>query len=196
MNRQEVVLRDHLFLFGEGMMREKIIKTERIYSGRILNLEILDVELPDGTIQKREVIDHHGAAAVVAIDGEGRVLLVRQFRSASRETMIEIPAGLLDPNETPIACAARELQEETGYKPGKIEALGGHYVAPGYTREFIHLFLATELSESKLPADADEHIEVERATLDEALGMIERGEIVDGKTIIGLLKYAARVKRG
>ncbi len=171
-------------------MSEKIIATKRIYSGRIVTLDVCDVELTDGQRQIREIIRHPGAVAVVAIDDQQRVLLVRQYRSASAEVMTEIPAGLLDAGEEPLQAASRELQEETGYKPGKIESLGGLYTAPGYTAEYIHLFVATDLIESYLPADDDEFIELSRATLDEALAMIDRGEITDAKTIIGLLKYA------
>lgn len=171
-------------------MSEKIIATQRIYSGRIVTLDVCDVELPDGQRQIREIIRHPGAVAIIALDDQNRLLLVRQYRSASAEVMTEIPAGLLDEGEKPVEAASRELQEETGYKPGKIESLGGLYTAPGYTAEYIHLFVATHLIESRLPADDDEFIELHRATLDEALAMIDRGEITDSKTIIGLLKYA------
>ncbi len=174
-------------------MQEKILETTQIYQGRIFNLESSQVELPDGTIAKREVIRHPGATALIAIDDEGKLLLVSQFRIASGRVMLEIPAGTRDLNEPPEVCAPRELQEETGYKPGKLEAMGGFYVAPGYTTEYIYLYLATELVESRLPGDSDEFIEVTRATLDECMQMIERGDIADAKTIIGVTRYARRV---
>ncbi len=173
-------------------MHEKVLTTERIYSGRIVTLDIAEVELPDGQHQKREIIRHPGAVAVIAFDADRRVLLVRQFRSAAAKIMLEIPAGLLNPAESPLDAASRELQEETGYKPGKIESLGGFYVAPGYTTEYIHLFIATDLIESRLPADEDEFIEVERYMLDETVAMIDRGDISDSKTIIGLLRVSQR----
>ncbi len=174
-------------------MRETILNMRRVFTGKIFRLETCEVLLPNGHRAKREVIRHSGAAAIVAVDNEGRILLVRQYRVASDQLMIEIPAGLLDEGEDPGHCAVRELQEETGYKPGRIERLGGFYVAPGYTSEYIHVFLATDLIESQLPPDSDEFIEILRVSLPDALAMIERGEIADSKTIIGLLRYAKRI---
>ena len=171
-------------------MNEKILSTKRIYSGRIVTLDLCEVELPDGQHQMREIIRHPGAVALVALDDQNRVLLVRQFRSASAQIMSEIPAGVLNAGEEPMAAAVRELQEETGYKPGKIESLGGFYTAPGYTTEYIHLFVATQLIESRLPADIDELIELDHLAFSDVLTMIERGEIEDAKTIIALLMYA------
>jgi len=171
-------------------VNEKVIKTQSIYEGRVVKLALLDVELPDGKHSKRELVRHPGAVAIVALDAEQNVLLVRQFRIAAGKVLCEIPAGTLEPGEAPLICAERELQEETGYRPGKIEAMGGLYVAPGYTTEYIHLFLATELHESRLDADADEFIEVDRVPLRDAVAMIERGDIVDGKSIAGLLRVA------
>ncbi len=171
-------------------MNEKILSTKRIYSGRIVTLDLNEVELPDGQHQLREIIVHPGATALIALDNQNRILLVRQFRSAAAVIMSEIPAGLLNMGENPVQAAIRELQEETGYKPGKIEPLGGFYTAPGYTTEYIHLFVATELIESRLPADEDEFIEVDHVTLDNAILMVEQGEITDAKTIIALLMYA------
>jgi ADP-ribose pyrophosphatase len=171
-------------------MQETTLHTEQIYKGRVVNLVVLDVRLPNGEESKRELIRHPGAVAIVALDEARNVLLVRQYRIAAGRVLREIPAGTLEPDEPPLDCAVRELQEETGYRPGKLEALGGMYVAPGYTTEYIHVFLATDLSESRLAADSDEFIEVDRVPLADAVGMIERGEIVDGKSIIGLLKVA------
>jgi ADP-ribose pyrophosphatase len=176
-------------------MHETIVSSNRIYAGKIVTLDVQEVELPDGQHSMREVIQHVGAVAVVALDDAGRVLLVRQFRSAVRSVQVEIPAGVRNPAESPSDCAIRELQEETGYRPGKLEPLGGLFTAPGYTTEYIHLFLATDLTESRLPGDADEFIEVECLTLDEALGRIDRGEIEDAKTVIGLLRVARRLRQ-
>lgn len=174
-------------------MQETILDTETIYEGRIVRLEVRRVRLVDGQIQKREVICHQGAVALIALDQQQNVLLVRQFRSGARQVMLEIPAGLLEPGESPEACAVRELQEETGYKPEHLEDLGGLYPTPGYTTEYIHLYLATHLKEAKLAGDADEFIEVERLPLAQALAMIERGEITDGKTLVALLRLARRL---
>ena len=171
-------------------MKETILKQEQIYKGRVINLSLLEVELPDGKTSQREIVQHPGAIAIVALDAAQQVVLVRQYRTAADRILLEIPAGTLNPGEAPRVCAERELQEETGYYPGKLEPLGGIYVAPGYTTEYIHLFLATDLRESHLEADDDEFIEVERVTMADALQMIESGEICDGKSVAGLLRVA------
>jgi len=175
-------------------MHETIVNSKRLYTGKILTLDVNEVELPDGQRSMREVIQHVGAVAVVALDPAGQVLLVRQFRSAARRVETEIPAGIRNPSESPAECAIRELQEETGYRPGKLEPLGGLYTAPGYTTEYIHLFLASELTESRLPGDADEFIELEHVPLQEVLARIDRGEIEDAKTVIGLLRLSRRLE--
>ena len=174
-------------------MDEKIVSTNQIYNGRVVNFAVHEVELPDGKRAKRELIRHPGAVAMVALDDNNNVFMVRQFRIAAARVMFEIPAGTLNKDEEPLHCAERELQEEIGYRAASMEPLGGFFVAPGYTTEFIHLFLATGLSESRLEADADEFIEVARFTLAEAIAMVERGEIVDGKTISGLLRVGRRL---
>ncbi|RMF80500.1 MAG: NUDIX hydrolase, partial [Chloroflexi bacterium] len=168
-------------------MQEEIIRTKSIYSGRIVKLSVHDVRLPDNRETTREIIEHPGAAAIVALDDAQQVLLVRQYRIAADKILLELPAGTLEPDEDPEACAVRELQEETGYKPAQIERLGGFYVAPGYTTEFIHLFLAMQLRVSALSGDDDEFVEVVRLPFSQALALVERGEIEDAKTITGLL---------
>jgi ADP-ribose diphosphatase len=181
---------------GIDFMRETIVRIHRVFTGRIFGLESCEVALPDGRHAFREVIRHSGAAAVVPVDDDGKILLVRQYRVAADQMMVEIPAGLLDEHEDPAACASRELQEETGFKPGHLEAMGGLHTAAGYTSEFVHLFVATDLIQSRLAADTDEFIEVRRVALEDALAMIENGDITDAKTIIGLLRYAKHVGVG
>ena len=169
-------------------MHERIIHTARIYDGYLVKLDLHKVELPDGKHSKREVVKHPGAVAIVALDDEGNVLLVRQFRLAAGDIILEIPAGTLDPEESPENCARRELQEEVGYEPKMLESIGGIFTAPGYTTEFIHLFLATQLMESPLEGDADEFLEVVRMPLDDVLKLIDDGKIIDSKTLAGLLR--------
>jgi ADP-ribose pyrophosphatase len=166
---------------------EKLESSELIYDGRVVHLYKDSVTLPNGQSSKREVIRHVGAVALVPIDSDGKVVLVRQYRHATGKVLLEIPAGTLNKNEVPEVCAIRELQEETGYKPGKLQKIGGIYTAPGYTSEFIHLYLATDLVASELEKDEDEFIEVIRVTLDEAIELIANGEIADGKSVSGLL---------
>lgn len=174
-------------------MQEIITGTRKIFKGRVVRLNVHEVRLPNGQLSRREMVHHNGAVAVIALDADQNVLLVRQFRLGANAVMLEIPAGILEPDEAPLLCAERELQEEVGYKPGKLEPLGGFFAAPGYTTEYIHLFLATDLTESRLLGDDDEFLELHRLPFAEALAMVERGDIVDAKTIIGLLRVAKRL---
>ncbi|MBC8099253.1 MAG: NUDIX hydrolase [Armatimonadetes bacterium] len=174
-------------------MEEIIVSTRKVYSGRIVKLDVHEVVLNDGQHTKREQIRHPGAAAIVAIDEQQNVLLVRQYRLPAGRVMIELPAGTMYEDEPPFDCALREMQEETGYKPDVLEPLGGYYTAPGYTTEFIHLFLGTKLRPSTLAGDQDEYIELLRMPFAEALDKAERGEFQDGKTIIGLSRAARKL---
>ncbi len=174
---------------------EKILSSEPIYQGKLVDLHRVTVELPDGSQAWREVIRHPGAVAVVPLLDGDRVVLVRQFRTAARAVTLEIPAGTLEPGEDPARAAQRELQEEIGYRPGELERLVGEYTAPGYTDELIHIYLATGLTPSRLDGDVDEFIDTLTLPLDAALDMVARGEITDGKTLIGLLWVARRLGR-
>ncbi|MCS6837038.1 MAG: NUDIX hydrolase [Anaerolineae bacterium] len=174
-------------------MEEKIIDTRAIYAGRVVRLDVHQVELPNGVQGRREILTHPGAVAIVALDDEQHVLLVRQFRLAANQVMLEIPAGTREPGEDIFVCAERELREETGQRPLKLEHLGGFFVAPGYTTEYIHLFLAEGYEPAPLTMDADEQISVERVPLREALAMIDDGRIIDGKSAVGLLRVARRL---
>jgi ADP-ribose pyrophosphatase len=164
-----------------------------IYKGRIVDLRLERVTLPNGTIVDLEVIRHRGASAVAAVDDQGRVSLIRQYRYAAGGYIWELPAGVLDsPDEPPEACAARELREEAGLVAAELRRLGTIFTTPGFCDERIHLFLARGLSEEGHGHEADEVIaEIARVPLAEALAMIQRGEIVDGKTIAGLHLAAA-----
>ncbi len=170
-----------------GRLHERVTASERVYLGRIMNVRVDTVELADGRVAAREVVEHSPVVAIVPIDGDGNVVLVRQYRLPAQEVLLEIPAGGVDPGESVEGAALRELREETGCRAGTIEAIGGFFVSPGYVTEFIHLFLARDLSENSLEGDADEEIEIVRMPLAEAVRLIEMGEIKDGKSIIGLL---------
>ncbi len=172
---------------------ESLLRKETIYEGRIVNLYLETVRLPDGQEATREIIRHKGAVAIVPVHDDGRVVLVRQFRLPAGQRLLEVPAGTLEPGEDPVDCAVRELQEEAGLYPGQLTRLGGIFTAPGYTSEYIHLFVATDLRPSALRGDADEFLEVVTLTLDEALALIDRGEVADGKTIAALLWAARRL---
>jgi ADP-ribose pyrophosphatase len=171
-------------------VQEIITGTRKIFKGRVVRLNVHEVRLTNGQLSRRELIDHAGAVAIIALDGEGHVVMVRQFRIGANRVLLEIPAGILEAGESPEVCAVRELQEEVGCKPARLDSLGGFFVAPGYSTEYIHFYLARDLTEAHLQGDADEFIEVQRLPLTEAIAMVERGEIEDAKTIIGLLRAA------
>lgn len=173
------------------MPDEQVIHSEQIYQGRVVNLRVDTIERTDGRTFKREIIQHGGAVAMVALDANNDVLLVRQHRSGAGKRLLELPAGGLEPGEPPVDCARRELQEEVGYYPESLQELGGFFVAASYTTEFITIYLARDLRPSELPGDVDEQIEVVRMPFNRALQMALDAEIEDSKTLIGLT-WAAR----
>jgi ADP-ribose pyrophosphatase len=160
--------------------------TKNIYTGIVVSLNIDTVTLPNGLTVDLEVVRHPGAAAVVPLKDDGMVVLIRQFRHAAGGFIYEIPAGKLDPGEDPIACAARELEEEIGYKAGKFELLSSIFTAPGFTDEVIHVYKATGLMAGRQQLDRDEVLEVIEMPLLDAIRMIETGAIRDAKSIVGL----------
>lgn len=171
---------------------ETTIASRYPYRGRIIDVRVDDVRLPDGRTATREIVEHRPAVCVVAIDADDNVLLVSQFRLPAGKALLEIPAGSTNPDEDPEDAARRELAEETGYTAGTMERLGSFFSAPGFVTEYLHLYLATDLHESRLPADDDEDIEVVRLPVGEAIARAIRGELEDAKTLVGLLALAAR----
>ncbi|HHT9119883.1 MAG TPA: NUDIX hydrolase [Candidatus Hypogeohydataceae bacterium YC41] len=173
---------------------EKTIKSELIYGGKKLRLYRDEVELPSGGKALREVVEHPGSVAMVPIIKEGEVLLIRQYRYAVKGYLYEIPAGTLEEGETPEQCAIREMEEETGYLPQRLEKLGQFYPSPGVMNELMHLYKVSQLVRKKpesVVSPPEESIEqVVILHLSKALDMIRRGEIIDGKTICGLLWVA------
>lgn len=172
---------------------EMMVRSDRVYSGRIVQLRVDEVRLPDGRSAQREVVEHPGSVAVVALDADGAVVLVRQYRYPAGRALLEIPAGTRKPGENPLVCVTRELTEETGYTAGRIEHLIGFYVAPGFCTEYLDVYLATDLVPGVASPDEDEGIEVVRMPLDEAVARVDHGEICDGKSVIGLLVVARRM---
>lgn len=158
-----------------------------LFKGRVVELSIERVRLPNGSVCELELIHHRGAAAVVPVDHDGQVLLVRQYRHATGGWLLEVPAGKLD-GELPEACAAREVEEETGHRPGRLTPMGWIWTTPGFTDERIWLFLATNLEAGRQALQADEALTVERMPLAEAVAMAARGEIEDAKSICALLR--------
>ena len=170
------------------MAEEKQLNSQKIYDGRILSLRVDRVLLQNGREAVREVIDHQGAAGIVAFDDEGKLLMVRQYRYPIGQELLELPAGKIDLGETPLQCAARELQEETGYCAQKLTELGRVYPAAAYDVEMVYLYYAEGLTPVQQKLDEDEFLSVEHIDFDEAVRMVLDDEILDGKTQIGILK--------
>jgi len=172
------------------MANEVTVAEESIYSGRVVHLRVATVRLPDGRLAAREIVTHPDAVAILPVDGQGNVLLVRQFRKAVEQDLLEIPAGLMEGGEDPVATARRELAEEAGFAADNLERLTGFFTSAGFCTEYIHLFLATGLHPVARRPAWDEDIATVWLPLAQALAMIERGEVRDAKTIIALLMVA------
>jgi ADP-ribose pyrophosphatase len=166
---------------------EELVSRQYLYRGRILNLRLDSVRIPNGSETIREVVEHPGAVVIVAVDQDGTVLLVRQYRHAVGRDILELPAGTLEKNEPPDAAAPRELKEETGYTAQRWDLLTRFFSSPGILTEELHIFLARDLAEGLFQPMEDEDISLERVPLPEALQRVRRGEIVDAKSMLGLL---------
>jgi ADP-ribose pyrophosphatase len=175
--------------------------SRRVYTGRVISLDVDTVRFPNGTVGELEMIRHPGASAVVPFlddpdSPDPRVVLIRQYRHAVGDYVFEIPAGRLDEGEAPEACARRELIEETGYSADRLVRMTTFHTTPGFTDETIHLFAASGLTAGSSQLEADEILDLHPVPFSAAVAMIERGEIKDGKTMIGLLFSAEFIRPG
>jgi ADP-ribose pyrophosphatase len=179
------------------MMLPKTKNTELLYHGRIFDLIIEEVEDTPGKIRKREIISHPGGSVVVPLLDNNEVIFVRQYRYPLKKFILEIPAGKLEPNEDPLEAAKRELREETGYLAKHYEKLTAMLTTPGFCNEVLHIFLATGLKRSEHGQDLDEgeqSLTVEKIPFIKVIEMIERGEIIDSKTIAGIFLAERKLK--
>ena len=158
-----------------------------IYSGRVFDVAQHEVRLPDGRAQTYDLVEHNGAVTILPLDSDGSLIFVRQHRVGAQAELLELPAGVLHEGEDPREGAAREVREETGLSAASLLRLGGFYMAPGYSTEYMHVFLATQLTPDPLPQDDDEFLEEVRIPARQALEMALRGEIEDGKTLVSLM---------
>ncbi len=170
-------------------MPEKTVSSQLIYDGRVVRLRLDTVVTPNGRESKREIVEHRGAVAMVAIDEKNNLFLVRQFRKPTERVLLELPAGTLEKGETIEKTVLREMQEETGYRPQTVQSLGGFYSAPGFCSEYIHLFLVTDLVPARLEGEDTGEIELTRMPVDEAKKLVDEGVICDAKSVIGIFKY-------
>jgi ADP-ribose pyrophosphatase len=189
--------------FGDDPLEEQVVASHLIHRGRYMEFRVDTIERADGTRGTRDVVGHPGAVAVLALDAAGRLLLVRQWRIPAGRALLEIPAGTLDVHdglaEDPDVACRRELEEETGHRAASWRKLATFWTAPGFASELMHLYLATGLDgvadhDGRLAPDEDEHLELSRVTIDEALAMVDAGEISDAKSILGIL-WLERLRR-
>jgi ADP-ribose pyrophosphatase len=164
----------------------ELLKSEVLMKGRAFAIRRDYLKTPDGRETKLDIIEHGGSVVVIPVDEHGNILLVRQYRHATGGDLLELPAGTLDEDEDPEVCAAREIREETGMAAGSLKKLGEFYLAPGYSDEFMIVYLATDLSDSPLDADDDEFLSLEAVPISEAIRMAERGQIPDAKSLAAL----------
>ena len=175
---------------------ETTLRSEQLVDGKLLKVFRDEVRLPDGAMSSREWINHPGAAAVIPLFDDGTTILVRQYRYAARQAVLEVPAGKADyEGEDPAAVAARELEEETGWRAGRLVSLGASYPCIGYSNERIHVYLAEELIQVEQCLDGGEFLELVTLDFDEAVAMARRGDLQDMKTILALLLAEAHRRR-
>ena|SRR5688572_30400268 len=168
-------------------MYVKVLKSTDVYSGRNFHIKRVNVRWPNGKISSLDILVHPGSVIIIPIDDDGNILFVRQYRHAAGEDLLELPAGTRDDDERFEECAAREIREETGMEAGKLQKVGEFYLAPGYSSEFMVVFLATGLKDNPLDADDDEFLQVEKIPLQQAMEMAERGDVPDAKSLAALL---------
>ncbi len=171
-----------------------LINRRTVHLGRVIEVQVDDVEVRDGLNVRRDVVRHPGAVVMLAVDADERILWIRQHRWAAGRELLELPAGTLEQGEAPQECARRELAEETGFAAATWQALGGFYSAPGFCDEYLHAFVATELTPEQADGDEDEDITLEPLTLEETMAQLEAGEIEDAKSLATLMLYLR--KRG
>lgn len=168
-------------------MQFETIQSQTIYQGRVFGVRVDQVRLPDGKITQLEIVEHPGAVVLVPLDKEGNLWFVRQYRHATQETILELPAGTMEGEENAETSARREIREEIGMSAGNLRKIGEFYIAPGYSTEMLYIYLATDLLSDPLPGDEDEYLCVEKIPIDQAFAMVYQGQIRDAKTLAALL---------
>lgn len=172
---------------------EKVLSSETTFRGRVFEVEVAQIELVNQRRSSREIVHHHGGACVIAVDTEKNIYLVEQYRIATKQMLLELPAGKLEVGEEHFACAKRELAEELGIKAKKWSLLSAFYPTPGYCDENIHIYLAEDLSFGEKQLDPGEFLNSIKLPLSQAMEMVKKNEIIDAKTIIGILLTAQKL---
>lgn len=167
-------------------MSHKVLKSEIVYEAHAFDVRRDDVEFPSGKVHAMDIVDHTGAVAMVPVDADGNIILVRQYRHSAKKSLLELPAGTLNKGEDPEACAQRELREEIGMAPGSLKLLADFFLAPGYSTERMWIYLARRLKAESLPGDEDENLDVVTISLNDAFAAMRESQIEDAKTMLGL----------
>ena len=175
-------------------MPPKVLNSEVRYRGRAFSVRVDDVEFAPGRTHRLDIVEHTGAVTILPLDDAGQIWFIRQYRHAAGQTLLELPAGTLEPGEDPTLAANRELQEEIGMRAERLEEIATFFLAPGYSTELMHLYLATGLRPSALDQDEDEMIAVEKVPVSAVWGLIEKGELADAKSLVGVLAAARRLR--
>jgi ADP-ribose pyrophosphatase len=173
---------------------EKEIESKKIFQGRLISVRVDTVEMPDGKKSTREIVEHPGAVAVIAITQDQELILVRQFRKAAGEIVLELPAGVPNKGERGEETARRELEEETGYFAKKIKKVCAGYASPGYSNEVLQFYLAEDMNKMKQKTDEDEFVEVDLIDVETCVDLLKQGKIKDNKTIVGILLAEKHLK--
>jgi ADP-ribose pyrophosphatase len=168
-------------------MTFETVSTEKIYQGRAFSVRRDQVRLPGGKVTQLDIVEHVGAVTMIPIDDQGRILFVRQYRHAAGRSLLELPAGTIEVDEPPVECARREIREETGMAAAQLQQVGEFFLAPGYSTEYMYIYLATGLRPDPLPGDQDEFLSLEPLDVDQAYQHIYDGEIKDAKSIAALM---------
>ncbi len=175
-------------------MTFETLSSKTLYQGKVFDLQQEQVRMPNGKTARLDIIEHPPSVTLVPLDDEGYIWFIRQYRHAARVEILELPAGVVESGEAPEACALREIREETGMSAAEIQLLGEFYLVPGYSSEYMYVYLVKELQPDPLPGDEDEFITVERISIEAAYQMAEAGEIRDAKSIAALLLAAPYIK--
>jgi ADP-ribose pyrophosphatase len=173
----------------------ELIRSEMLLQGRAFKIRRDTLKTPDGRETKLEIVDHGGSVVIIPVDDEKNMLFVTQYRHAAKADLLELPAGTREEKERFEECAAREIREETGMEAGRLQKVGGFYLAPGYSTEFMVVFLATDLKENPLSADEDEFLQVEKIPVKKAVAMAEQGEVPDAKSLAALLLARSHLEK-
>jgi ADP-ribose pyrophosphatase len=184
-----------LFRAKEHIMPFELIRSETLLQGRAFKIRRDYLKTPDGRETRLEIVEHGGSVVIIPIDAEKNLLFVRQYRHAAKADLLELPAGTRDEDEPFEECAAREIREETGMEAGKLQKVGEFYLAPGYSTEFMAVFVATELKDNPLNADEDEFLQVEKIPVKKAVEMAEHGEVPDAKSLAALLLARSHLEK-